>query len=474
MDWIETVFGIIITIYVVTIISIVILVISENRNPIKTMSWVLVLILLPFIGLFFYYLFGEDNRKKRFISKRMYRRLKNRALPKTVLEEPTPLPEQFKELATLLKNLDQSPLLEGNEILFFTDGNDKFQQLLEDIDSARHHIHIQYYIFEDDHIGTQLSDRLISKAREGVEIRLLYDDVGSWRTKSSFFKKMENAGIEVEPFLPVAFPTLTSRVNYRNHRKIVVIDGMIGYIGGMNVADRYLDGGSFSNWRDLHIRIKGKGVQGLQSVFLLDWYYAHKTYISSRSYFPNLPCYGHNPMQIVTSGPIGLYRNIVQGLFYAFSNAKKTIRIETPYFIPSESILNALQTASLSGIDVQIIIPEKADTRLANFATRSFIKELLGCRIKVSFYKKGFIHSKLVIIDDSLTIIGSTNMDVRSFEHNFEVNAFIYDKDTCSKAQEIFQFDLANSELINNEEWQKRGRKQRFKESACRLLAPLL
>jgi cardiolipin synthase len=285
---------------------------------------------------------------------------------------------------------------------------------------------------------------------------------------------MKEAGVEVEAFLPVAFPVLTSRVNYRNHRKIVVIDGEVGYIGGMNVADRYLDGGKFSKWCDLHLRMRGKGVQGLQSSFLLDWYYAHKTYISSRIYFPSLPSFGNNPMQIVTSGPVGIYRNIVQGLFFAFMNAKKSIYIQTPYFIPSESILNALQTASLSGIDVRIVIPKEADTRFAHLATRSFVKELLLCRIKVYFYQQGFIHSKLIAIDDSLTVVGSSNMDVRSFEHNFEVNAFIYDRETCEEAKRIFMHDLNESLQIFPEEWKKRSRKQRFEESACRLLAPLL
>lgn len=474
MYWINAVYWIILAVYVVTIISLVILVVSENRNPIKTMSWVLVLIFLPFIGLLFYYIFGEDNRKKRFISKRMYKRLKNRAIPKTVSEEYAPLPERYNELATLLKNLDQSPVLEGNEVRFLTNAREKFEQLFEDIRSARHHVHVQYYIFENDEIGTKLGNLLAEKARQGVEVRLMYDDVGSWRSKSSFFQGMKQAGVEVEPFLPVAFPVLTSRVNYRNHRKIVVIDGEVGYIGGMNVADRYLTGGRFAKWHDLHVRMRGKGVQGLQSSFLLDWYYAHKTYISSRIYFPPLPSFGHNPMQIVTSGPIGLYRNIVQGLFFAFMNAKKSIYIQTPYFIPSESILSALQTASLSGIDVRVMIPQEADTRFAHWATLSFVKELLLCRIKVYFYQAGFIHSKLIIIDDSLTIVGSSNMDVRSFEHNFEVNAFIYDKETCGKATEIFMDDLRDSRQILQEEWKKRRRRQRFEESACRLLAPLL
>lgn len=474
MFWINAVYWVILAVYVVTIISLVILVISENRNPIKTMSWVLVLILLPLIGLLFYYIFGEDNRKKRFISKRMYKRLKNRAIPKTIPEENSPLPERYNELAALLKNLDQSPVLEGNEVRFLGSAREKFDQLFQDIRSARHHLHVQYYIFENDEIGSRLGDLLIEKAQEGIEVRLLYDDVGSWKSKSSFFQRMREAGVEVEPFLPVAFPILTSRVNYRNHRKIVVIDGEVGYIGGMNVADRYLTGGKFAKWRDLHVRMRGKGVQGLQSSFLLDWYYAHKTYISSRVYFPSLPSFGNNPMQIVTSGPIGLYRNIVQGLFSAFMNAKKSIYIETPYFIPSESILNALQTASLSGIDVRVVIPQEADTRFAHLATRSFVKELLACRIKVYFYSQGFIHSKLIAIDDSLTIVGSSNMDVRSFEHNFEVNAFIYDKETCLNAKQIFQNDLNDCNQILAEEWNRRGRKQRFKESTCRLLAPLL
>lgn len=474
MTWFDSIYWTVITIYVITIISLVILVITENRNPIKTMSWVLVLILLPIVGLLFYYIFGVDTRKKRFISKRMYKRLKNRAVSREIPEEDSFFPETYKELATLLKNLDQSPVLEGNEVRFFSQARDKFETLFEDIQQAHHHVHIQYYIFEDGTIGRQLSDLLIQKAKEGVEVRLMYDDVGSWKTKNAFFKRMKDAGVEVEPFLQVVFPVLTSRVNYRNHRKICVIDGQIGYIGGMNVANRYVDGGRYGYWCDLHIRICGCGVLGLQSSFLLDWYYAHKSYIASRNYFPTLPTFGKIPMQVVTSGPIGIYRTIAQGLFYAISNAKKIIYIETPYFIPSDSVLCAMQTAALGGIDVRLILPGISDTFFPQLASHSFVKELLASRIKVYFYERGFLHSKLVIVDDSLTIVGSANMDVRSFEHNFEVNAFMYDEDTNKKAKEIFQNDLRDSKQITAEEWASRPKKQKFLESSSRLLAPLL
>lgn len=474
MHWMSTLYWIVNGAYIVTVISLVILVVSENRNPIKTMSWVLVLILLPIVGIFIYYLFGEDHRKKRFISKRMYKRLKNRALKKTIPDHNQIIPEKYKELSLLLKNLDQSPVLDGNDVKLYTNARDKFDALIDDIQHARHHIHIQYYIFENGDLGTRIGDLLIQKVREGVEVRFIYDDVGSWKTPNSYFKHLMKEGVQVAPFLKVAFPVLTSQVNYRNHRKIVVIDGEIGYVGGMNVADRYMDGGRFDSWADLHARIRGKGVQGLQSSFLLDWYYAHKTYITSRVYFPSLPGFGENPMQIVTSGPIGIYRSIAQGLFYAFANAKSSIYIETPYFIPSEGILGALATASMSGIDVRIVVPHHSDSWLVSYASRSFVKELLANRIKVYFYESGFIHSKLVIIDDSLTVLGSSNMDVRSFEHNFEVNAFIYDEQTNAQAKKIFRKDLHRSKLILPSEWKERSRGQRIKESACRLLAPLL
>lgn len=460
--------------YVLTAIGTVIVVISENRNPLKTISWVLVLLLLPLVGLIFYYFFGEDHRKQRLISRKMHKRLNKKALDRDNQQEVLNSPTEYKSLISLLNRLKNSPLYGGNEITFYSNGKDKFDALFEEIRKAKKHIHLQYYIFMDDTIGQQVRDLLVQKVHEGVEVRVLYDDVGSWKAKSKFFKEMAKEGIRVEAFLKVAFPLLTSRVNYRNHRKVVIIDGEIGFMGGMNIADRYIDGVNDGVWRDSHFKLEGKAVHGLQTSFAIDWYASCSEFLSSDKYFPVLPTVGENLMQITTSGPMGEFKEIHQGVFHAIMNAKEYVYIQTPYFIPTDSLLLAIQTAALSGVDVRIMIPKKSDTTFVQIATLSYIKNLLDAKVKIYFFTNGFIHSKLTVIDDKLTITGSANMDVRSFEHNFEIEAFIYNANTALEAKEIFHKDMLDSEIIITEKWETRPRYMKFSESVLRMFTPLL
>lgn len=460
--------------YVIVILGTVIVVISQNRNTLKTISWVVVLLMLPILGFVIYYLFGEDHRRKRLISKKMYKKINHKSLEQLQMPESLVPPLEYEGLTTLLNRMKESPLYDGNTVTFYNNGKEKFEALFDEIKKAKHHIHIQYYIYMDDVIGTELKELLIEKAKEGIEIRLSFDDVGSWKVKDRFFREMEKHGIEVQPFLKVRFPVLTNRVNYRNHRKIVVIDGTVGFMGGMNVADRYIDSYEKGIWRDSHIKIEGKAVHGLQTSFIIDWFLSRKQLLSSRVYFPQLSAHGDTMMQIVTSGPTGEYREIYQGIFYAISNAKKCINIQTPYFIPTDSLSLAIRSAALSGVDVRLMLPEVSDSRLVNIASQSYIRDMLKAGVKVYFFKAGFIHSKLITIDDSLTIIGSANMDVRSYELNFEVNAFIYDEKVAVDAVQIYEDDLKNSEQLVLEEWGKRSGFRKFLESVMRLFAPLL
>lgn len=460
--------------YALTIISVVFVVISENRNPIKTLSWVMVLIFLPFVGLVLYLTFGQDFTKKQVITKRVYSKLKKRPLSEIGTHEETSFPEKHKSLITLLRNLDQTPLLGGNDVKIFTSGEEKFRYLLNDIENAQNHIHIEYYIFDDDEIGLKIRDALIKKSGEGVEVRVIYDSFGSRKTKKKFFEEFRKAGIEAEPFLKLALPKLTSRLNYRNHRKIVVIDGQIGYVGGMNIANRYVDGLDWGIWRDTHARIEGKGVQGLQSIFLIDWYFVSQTLIASRKFFPELPAFGDICLQTTNSGPLREEREISHGILQAIYDAQKSIFIQTPYFIPPEPLLEALQAAAIRGVDVRVMMSEKSDVSYAQAASRSFVKELLHAGIKVYMYQKGFLHSKLMVFDDTLTLIGSVNFDSRSFEHNFEVEAFIYNHDLAKQANEIFVEDQRFSRVISLREWAKRPAKKRLFESFMRLFTPLL
>lgn len=461
-------------VYLITAVGVIIVIISENRNPIKTISWIMVLVFLPIIGLIIYAVFGQDYTKRRTISKKMYSKIKKRPLAELNSSELEEFPSQHVQLIKLLRNLNQAPLLYGSSVEFFIAGRDKFKSLFRDIDKATDHIHIEYYIWDDDVIGNYFKNLLIRKSADGVKIRVIVDAVGTWRVKKSFYEEFRLAGIEVEEFMKVKFPMLTSHVNYRNHRKIVVIDGKVGYVGGMNVADRYINGVAWGNWRDTHIRVEGKGVQGLQSVFLIDWFMVSKSLITERRYFPLLENFGDNSMQIVTSGPYSPAREILQGFLHAIFNAKSSLFIQSPYFIPPDGLLEAIIAASIRGVDVRLMVPLKSDSKLIQLASRSYYKKLLTAGVKIYFYEGGFLHSKLTVIDDSLTLIGSANYDIRSFEQNLEIEAFIYNEEIALRAKEIFIEDQKSSTAIVLRDWMKRSVWIRFKESFVRLFTPLL
>lgn len=473
---IQWIVGIIfIILYCLTISGLVVVLITENRNPLKTIPWVIVLLLAPGVGLLFYFFFGQDNRKQRIISRRTYKRIMKRQQAGKLPQDACSVPVPYQPLVTLLNNSNQASLLYGSDISIYTNGQEKFANLMKEMARATHHIHVQYYIFCDDEIGNQVKALLMAKAQEGIQVRVLYDDVGCWNVKDKFFKEMREAGVEVYAFLRVAFPVFTSKVNYRNHRKIVVIDGNVGFMGGMNIADRYIKGTNWGTWRDTHFKIIGKGVHGLQAAFLIDWYVVSKQLLNDKIYYPSVPVYSDdNIMQICTSGPVGPWRTLLQAAIFMIANAKKYIYIQTPYFLPTEGLNQALQIAALGGIDVRLMLPKRSDTRAANMATHSFIDEMVKAGVKVYFYTPGFLHSKLAVTDDTLACIGSANMDFRSFEHNFEINAFVYQPSFAIQMRKVFLHDLQSCEKLNPTSWLKRPIKQRIAESFMRLFSPLL
>ena len=438
--------------YFGAIISTIVIIILDNRNPVKTMAWILILLFLPIVGLVFYFFFGRSQRRERIIGQKSYDRLLKKPMAEYLAQDCS----------------------EGNRVSVYTEGYTKLQALLRELQKAKQHIHMEYYIFEDDAIGRLVRDVLIEKASQGVEVRVIYDDVGCWHVPNRFFEEMRNAGIEVRSFLKVRFPLFTSRVNYRNHRKIVVIDGRVGFVGGMNLAERYMRGFSWGIWRDTHIMLEGKAVHGLQTAFLLDWYFVDRTLITASRYFPKIDSCGTSLVQIVTSEPIGPWKEIMQGLTVAITGAKKYFYMQTPYFLPTEQILAAMQTAALSGVDVRLMLPERADNWITHLGSRSYLRDVMQAGVKVFFYKKGFLHSKLMVSDDMLSTVGSTNVDFRSFEHNFEVNAFMYDVETALEMKEIFLQDQRESTQIFLKNWVRRSWRQKAAESVVRLLAPLL
>ena len=466
--WVSTIVS---SVFLLAVVATIIVVVLENRNPVKTLAWVLVLSFLPVVGLVLYFFFGRDVRKEKLISRRGYFRLNKYPLAEYYERKSG---EDRHQLMRFFRKVNGSLPFDGNAVDIYTTGYRMLSDLLKAIDGARHHIHLQFYIFEDDAVGRLVRDALIRKVKEGVEVRLLYDDVGSWKVKQEFFEQMRVEGVETRGFLKVRFPMFTSKVNYRNHRKVVVIDGCIGFVGGMNIAMRYLKGVSWGEWRDTHIRIEGCAVYGLQVSFLTDWYAADHSLITSSQYYPEIPVCGESSVQIVTSNPIGGGASIMLGLLVAITNSRKYFYIQTPYLLPTEPILLALKTAALGGVDVRIMIPERADSRITHLATLSYLDELMECGVRIYRYKKGFLHSKLMVSDDTVSTVGSTNMDFRSFEHNFEVNAFMYDYGTAIRMKEIFLADQKDAELLQLKEWRLRPWYQKVKESVIRLFAPLL
>lgn len=472
----ESVFSAIVSLlFLLAVVATIVVIVMDNRNPYKTLAWVLVLVFLPVVGLAFYYFFGQDTRREKLISKKGFKRLTKYPMMEFQMQESFKASEEKQhQLIRFFQRVNLALPFEGNSMKIFQDGSSMLQALLATINSAKHHIHVEFYIFEDDAVGRLVKDSLIDKARKGVEIRVLYDDVGCWKVPHRFYDEMREAGIEVRGFLKVRFPRFTSKVNYRNHRKLVVVDGRIGFVGGMNLAERYLKGVPWGIWKDIMMQVEGKAVYGLQMAFLTDWYATDHSLITSSSYFPQMEDKGTSLMQVVTSDPVGEWKDIMQGLLIAITSAQKYVYIQSPYLLPTEPILLALKTAAAAGVDVRIMIPEKSDSRMVHWGTMSYLQELMEAGIKIYMYQKGFLHSKLIVCDDCLSSVGSTNMDFRSFEHNFEINAFMYDKTSALKLKEIFLSDQKDAKLLHLKEWRMRPWSQKVKESVIRLFAPLL
>ena len=457
------------------IIGTILVIVMDNRNPVKTMAWILVLIFLPVVGLALYIFFGRSRRHERIIGKKVYSHLLRKPMAEYLAQPADALPAGHARLVALFRHVNQALPFEGNDVETYTSGTTFLQALLHELRQARRHIHLESYIFEDDAVGRLVRDELVEKARAGVEVRVIYDDVGCWHVPNRFFEQMREAGVDVRSFLKVRFPHFTNKVNYRNHRKIIVVDGRVGFVGGMNLAERYVRGFAWGCWRDTQARLRGKAVHGLQTAFLLDWYFVDRTLLTSAKYFPKLDdAPGNALVQIVTSEPVGPWREIMQGLLMALASARRYFYIQTPYFLPTEPILTALQAAALSGVDVRLMLPARADSRLTHLASRSYLADVLRAGVKVYLYRPGFLHSKLMVSDDSLSTVGSTNVDFRSFEHNFEVNAFIYDTETALQMREIFLQDQRQCRQLSLRAWEKRPRRQKAAESIVRLLSPLL
>jgi cardiolipin synthase len=465
--------------------GIIITILSENRNPSKSLAYILVIVFLPVIGVLIYYFVGKKPifKKHAFERKRLIDRQK-------MLQYYEQLKPQMEERLLLLENeigdmafpfrylyyQNQSLISTGNSVTLLNNGEEKFSVLFDALENACSHIHLEYYIFTSDNVGNRLADILINKKKQGVEVRIIVDGAGSNHLKK-LPKKFLEAGISFLKTLPVAFSSLANG-NYRNHRKIAIIDGTIGFIGGINIDERYLNNGKHSlYWRDTSVCIKGPAVNLLQVQFFLSWFFAGgRDDFGERNLYLKLPSgkKGNAIVAIAASGPSSEVPYIMETIILALSQAKKTIRITTPYFIPTDQLTSALVIAAANGIKVELILPAKSDSFIVQHASFSFIKPLLQRGVDVYLYEKGFIHSKTISIDSSLAFVGTVNMDARSFYLNFEITSVIHEPDLCKAMENSFEKDKQNSHLVTLEQWQRRSIFHRGMDSVCRLLSALL
>ncbi|MFC5404296.1 cardiolipin synthase [Cohnella soli] len=458
----------------------------ERRDIGSTWAWLFVLYFIPLLGFVLYLLFAQNYRRLHLFEWKDIDRIGSEEEAEEqlawVLSDGravvvNPAAKGNLDLVTLNLNASHAVLSENNEVELLLDGKRKFECLFRDIADAKDHIHVQYYIVQRDELGRKLIKALADKARDGVSVRLLYDELGSRRVTPSFLKELRDAGGVAEAFFPSQFRLINFRLNYRNHRKLVVIDGKIGYVGGFNVGNEYLGlDPKFGYWRDTHLRIQGGAVQAMQTRFILDWNQASRQEdIRYRSeLFPEPETVGTAGVQIVSSGPESKLEHIKNGYVKMISVARKSILIQTPYFVPDAGFTDALQIAALSGVEVVVMIPDKPDHPFIYWATMSNIGEMLKSGVSVYLYRNGFIHAKTIVVDEEIASVGTANMDVRSFKLNFEVNAFLYDAGISKKLADAFRQDIRVSEELTLESYARRSRWIRVKESVSRLISPIL
>jgi cardiolipin synthase len=468
---------------IVTIVRII----RDTSNSAKTMAYILLVFLFPIGGAIIYFAFGINYRRRKMFSKKIIR---NEDLFTTIQEHLSAASlevmaeghENMKGNEDLIRLLmkDSKAPLSYNKVKLLINGEQKFAEVEKAILSAKSFIHLEYYIFDDDEIGNRIINMLKAKAEEGVTIRFIYDDFGSHSLKDSTIRQMKAAGIQIFPFYEVKFYVLANRINYRDHRKIIIIDGLVGFTGGINVSDRYINTGDPEQlyWRDTHVMIEGPAVNSLQYHFIANWNFCTDEELEiNRIFFPNMfeKKEGNEDLvQIVAGGPDYPTSGIMLSFFTAIVNARERVYITSPYFIPNESIYDALKKAALSGKDARLLLPGVSDSRIVNAAARSYFKDLLSCGVRIFLYQKGFIHAKTMVVDQNLAIVGSANMDGRSFDLNFEINAMVYSKEICKELGDAFLNDINYSTELSLDKWKKRPWWRELLDDVARLLSPIL
>ena len=474
-------------VYILIVALVCLRIIYDTRSSSKTLAYLLLAIFVPVAGMLFYFIFGVNYRKRMIYSKKLIEdegRLKELSIDPVTLSENSLRKNagdigNAGSLVSLLMNDTQSPLTDGNAVKLLINGEEKFPEVIRALEQARQYIHLEYYIYDDDEIGNRIKDILIRKAKEGVEVRMIYDDFGSRSIRKTLVKELLSGGVEAYPFNRVRLLFFANRLNYRNHRKLIIIDGQFGFVGGINIADRYINSSQDKGrkyWRDTHLRIDGPGILFLQHMFLCDWNFCSGQQIKPvRKYFCAEPVPGSNiSVQIAASGPDSPASTIKLSFLKAINLAQHEILLTTPYLIPGGSIMDALKIATMGGVKVNLIVPGVSDSILVNAAAWSNYGELLKAGVEIYTYNRGFIHAKTMVIDGRVSVVGTANMDHRSFDLNFEVNAVIYSAAFAEKLRQSFIADLAESSLITYDHWHSRPFVYRISERVARLMSPLL
>ena len=463
----------------------VIIIFFQRRKPETVWTWLLVLYFIPIVGFFLYLMLGQDFRKSRMFRAKdiegeveyAVRRQEESIYRRTMRLGDLKM-QRFQDLMLYNLKAAKAVITDNNDVRIYTDGKEKFRALMTEIEQARCYIHLQYYIIRDDALWKEIEALLAEKVRQGVEVRVLFDAMGCHGTKRKVWKRLRAKGIMAAEFFPAVFGKLQLRLNYRNHRKIAVIDGRIGFVGGYNIGEEYLGRNrKIGYWRDTHICIEGSAVTSLAVRFVLDWNYAAKENLFLEDRLFEIPEYvrgGQEPVQIISSGPDSAQPAIRDNYLELIHKANDHIYLQTPYFIPDEAVLAALRIAAHSGVDVRIMVPCKPDHPLVYWATHSYLGEMIAAGARCYTYNDGFLHAKTLTVDGKVTCMGTANMDIRSFQLNFEVNAVIYSRKTTRAMEEAFLNDIRKSTLVTGQLYKERSLKIRIKEQFSRLFSPLL
>lgn len=453
------------------IISIAILIFFEGQNPDRTILWLITLAIFPIFGIILYVILGPDL--KRMKNRKLFRPCKSYPCITSPLGQH--VPSRVQKLSVLAYRSAAAEIWEHGEVEILIDGEETFSSIKRALKQAKRYINIEYFIFKDDRLGREIIDILCERAAAGVRIRMMTDGVGSWKLGYKAVKKMHGAGVSFKTYMPVSFPFFHSTINFRNHRKIIVVDGDVAFTGGLNVGVEYLGEGHLGNWRDTHALFRGDSVYALNSIFLEDWRVSagEELFPDDKELAPTDPEACGNmpflPMQIVASGSNSPWHAIGQMYLSMIAEAKERIWITSPYLVPDTAIMSALQVAALSGVDVRILIPSTMDHFLVYWAGRSNIETLLRAGVRIWRYTNGFVHAKTLLMDNDVASVGTANLDNRSLEINAEVQAFIYDEEICESFASQFLLDINDAEECILSSWEKRGLKDKILESVGRL-----